>query len=294
MSITCTNRFAQIECKFDNFGSHTFWDTWQWKLDTFRIYDNVEKIYDLTISNGYGAYMLEKTKLIYEIQTGFFKRQIFRLSDGGTQWRDIRCKNNEIQISYNVNADWNQITLLEDNTNSAGHIAFEYLGQIFTCCALPHNVLSFHGVLMEHEKQGIIISAPSGTGKTTHARLWREQKDVLIINGDRAACKKVNGAWTGFGLPWSGTSGEQINRSVPIKALVVLERGEVNEAGRITAMEAFGAVLPHVQCPTWDAALTNKAMELLDDFLSEIPVVLLRCHPDVESVEVLSRVLEEL
>ncbi|MCI5648538.1 MAG: hypothetical protein MR332_03755 [Fusicatenibacter sp.] len=147
---------------------------------------------------------------------------------------------------------------------------------------------------MEHHDRGIIISAPSGTGKTTHARLWRDSKHALIINGDRAACQKIDGIWTGFGLPWSGTSGEQINRNVPITALVVLERGEQNQTERITSLEAFGAILPHVLCPTWDAELTGKAMELVDDFLRQIPVIRLRCRADLESVKILYQALEDL
>ncbi|MGN0204726.1 MAG: hypothetical protein ACI4BB_09290 [Coprococcus sp.] len=173
-------------------------------------------------------------------------------------------------------------------------MAFEYLGHIIPHVLLKHDILTFHGVLMEYEGQGIIISAPSGTGKTTHARLWRDYKNALIINGDRATCRKVDGIWTGFGLPWSGTSGEQINRSVPLKALVVLERGEANEACRMAGLEAFGAVLPHVQCPVWDKELVGKAMELTDDFLREVPVIRLRCRPDVESVEVLRNILGEI
>ena len=147
---------------------------------------------------------------------------------------------------------------------------------------------------MEHDGEGIIISAASGTGKTTHARLWRDYKNALIINGDRAVCKHTDKGWIGYGTPWSGTSGEQINRSVHLKALVVLERSQENSAEVIYGMEAFGAVFPHILYPSWDRELTEKAMDLLEDFMNHIPIIRLRCRPDVESVDVLNRVLEEL
>ena len=159
---------------------------------------------------------------------------------------------------------------------------------------LKHQMLTFHGVLMEHNGCGIIISAPSGTGKTTHARMWRDSRNALIINGDRATCQNINGVWTGFGLPWSGTSGEQINRSVPITAIVVLEQGETNQARQITSpLEAFMMLLPHVQYPSWDKEMTSKAMDLLEDFLKEIPVIRLSCLPDLEAVDVLEKAIEQ-
>ena len=116
----------------------------------------------------------------------------------------------------------------------------------------------------------------------------------MILNGDRAVCRKIEGKWTGFGLPWSGTSGEQINRSVPIKAVVVLERKKVNRAFSISGEEALAGVLSNLQCPAWDAQLTGKAMDLLDDFLRHVPVIRLQCRPDKEAVEVLEKALLNL
>ena len=148
---------------------------------------------------------------------------------------------------------------------------------------------------MEYCGKGIIISAPSGTGKTTHARMWRDSRNALIINGDRSTCQKKNGIWTGFGLPWSGTSGEQINRSVPICAIVILERAEINQVQQITnPLETFISLLPHVQYPFWDTELTSKAMDLLDDFIQETPVLHLHCRPDLESVDVLENAINQL
>lgn len=148
--------------------------------------------------------------------------------------------------------------------------------------------------LVEYRGYGVIISASSGVGKTTRARLWRDYKNALIINGDRAACQKTEGVWTGYGLPWSGTSGEQINRSIPLKALVVLERGGENEIRRMSLQESFGAVLPHLQCPTWDAGLVGQAMEQMDDFLQNVPILHLSSRPDTDAIDALCKALEEI
>lgn len=293
MSFTDIIRFGNIRCQFDHFGTGIFEDTWKWQLDPYRTFSNSVLPVQLVIQNADTKATVSDV-LLWEETSGFFSRQVFRNAIGGTNWIYIRNRKNEIYLQYTVSPEWDRISLQVDHTQTAGHLAFVYLGQIFPYCALKNNMITFHGVLMEYQGHGIIISAPSGIGKTTHARLWRDYRNALIINGDRASCYIKDGTWIGCGLPWSGTSGEQINRSVPLKALVVLERGERNEAHRITGLEAFGTVLPHLQYPAWDKEMVNKAMEKLDQFLSEIPIIRFCCRPDLESVDVLYQALEKL
>lgn len=287
---------AGITCKF----IYTYQDItggcWHWKLDPYITADkgNYDMIADLSGIDSDEAVFPRKDGLSFTEDAGFFRHQVFGLQDGGTVWRYVRKRSEKEYLSYTISPQWDQIVLLADHTQSAGALAFEYLGRIMPGFFLKHGILTFHGVLMEYKGQGFIISAPSGTGKTTHARLWRDHQDALIIDGDRAACCEKNGVWTGFGIPWSGTSGEQINRSVPLKALVVLERGSENEAHRIMNLEAFGALLPHLQYPRWDREMADKAVSGLEQILHDLPIIHLSCRPDPGSVEVLKDVLEKI
>lgn len=290
---TGTTKFAEIICKFIDFGPSTFCENWKWKLDPYKIDASINNKYQLMINQCLNKNLIID-KLLYEVQDGFFMRQVFSIIGGGTLWRYIRKKNNDIILGYYVNKDWNEITLIEDYSKSSGNMAFEYLGNIFPAFGINHEILSFHGALIEYQGNGIVISAPSGTGKTTHARLWRDYKKALIINGDKVICKKIHNIWHGFGLPWSGTSGEQINRKVPLKAFVILQRGKKNKAMKILDNCSLGLVLPNLQCPTWDNKMVSKVLCLLDDFLSNIPVIKLECCPDKESVDVLLNQIERL
>lgn len=291
MSTSCLASLAGMLCQFRQYGSSSFCDSWEWKLDPYSVYDRHQPV-DLYIENADVA--IDEETALYEQQDGFFLRRISRTKEGGTLWQYLRKKNLNVLLSYHVSADWKRITLLKDHSSSCGQMAFEYLAHLLTACMLAHGLLTFHGVLMEYEGNGIIISAVSGTGKTTHVRLWRDLRRALIINGDRAVCAKTAEGWTGYGLPWSGTSGEQINRSVAIRALVVLRRGETNEAHRISALEAFHQVFAHVLYPSWDKALAEKMMDLLESFLRDVPIFLLSCRPDAESVDVLHAALDEV
>ena len=268
-----------------------FFNIWSYKIDPYLIEENGNNL--ITILHDAEPYPIEQ-KLLRSDNFGFYACYITEDQKHTVYYQYKRKSTQETYFTFSVDKTYHKICLLEDYTNSYRAIPFEYLGQIIPYVILNYGLLTFHGVLMEYQHKGIIISAYSGTGKTTHARMWRDIKNALIINGDRAVCQRTGKAWKGIGFPWSGTSGEQINRSVPLKAIVVLERGSENKANLIYGLDAFGGVLPQIICPTWDADLTGKAMDLLNDFLQEIPVIRLQCRPDLESVEVLSKVLEDL
>ena len=281
---------ADIPCQFLSFYDNLFFSTFSWKLDSYQT-EHAECPH-LFITKA--SLEVHPTDLLYDEISGFFNRQVYANQDGSTIWQFHRRAENRNYLQYKVSSDYKRITLLEDLTETAGSMAFEYLAQMMPACMLSENCLTFHGVLMEYDGYGLIISADSGVGKSTHARLWRDHKGALILNGDRSVLRKIGDTWYGYGTPWSGTSGEQINRRVPIKAFVSLNRGTVNEAHQMAGMEAFPALFANVLYPNWDAELTGKALELLDSFLTDIPIINLHCLPDADAVDALKAMIDSL
>lgn len=290
-------RIANIRIKFSIIGTEPLWTTWKWNLDPYLI-PVPSTQFDCTIALGGKAFFAQQEVTdslfqLYNMQSGFFQKQIHYTQSKDTIWSYIRSKNKMAYLQFEVSSDWRKIVLLRDSTNTAGQVAFEYLSQIMPGVFLKHNLLTFHSALVEYQGQAFAVCAPSGTGKTTHARLWRDSKNALILNGDRAVVGKSGAGWTAYGTPWSGTSGEQINRHAPLKALVVLERAPQNSVERLQGLSAFGSVLPHLLYPAWDKPLAVTAIDGLNDLLETVPVYRLRCRPDAGAVDVLCRALYE-
>ncbi len=303
-----------IDFSFRTFGF--FQDFWTWKLDTFRVRKTGN--YDVTISHSDGSILRDwKTEtfpLLEEERSGFFLRRIRKLPDDRLLYQLIRASSEECILAFCVNADWSHIDILEDKTESGGSAAFEYLSKIMPGIFLNHHILTFHSALVEHNGHAYALCADSGVGKTTRARLWRDHKNALILNGDRTVCKRYSEGWTAYGTPWSGSSGEQINRSAPLRALVILQRAAekgheddrttvsentvftdgVNSVRRLTPAEAFPRLLPHMLYPAWDEELVNNAFTELDLLLQELPVLLFRSRPEPEAIDLLEKALEEL
>lgn len=171
---------------------------------------------------------------------------------------------------------------------------FSELGNLFAYSVIPRGGLTLHAVAMRWRGKAVLLCAASGTGKTTHAHLWLRAGEAEVINGDRALCGMENGIWTVYGQPWCGSSAECLNQSAPIGAVVLLERGERNQAQRLAPFEAALGLMPRIFAPPWDAALTDTALGHLDSLAASVPFYRLQCRPDAEAVETLKAALKPL
>lgn len=196
-------------------------------------------------------------------------------------------KDNSLAMSFKISSDWREFTLYDDQTNSKGERAFHEFGALFSYAILNYHACVLHGVVMEYEGKGILVVAAAGTGKTTHTRMWRDYMNALIINGDRCLCRKKDGLWYAYGMPWSGSSGEYINRKVPISCIVNLNRGTENTVHLLSKFDGTLQLMQRVFAPVWSGSLQNKALDYCEELASEIPILDFYCRPDLNSVHVL-------
>lgn len=294
MGIRTRYCFHNVICEFNDYGTAAFFGFWKWNLDPFETLFSFNTTGSVVVENRLSEDLPGPWTHVTTLGTKWFQMHVSADSEGNTLWQYLWVARNQLFTSHWMSKQYDAIQLLSDNSNTSGYLPFVCLGHMFPSVMLKHDAITFHGVLMEHEGRGIILSAPSGTGKTTHARLWRDHRRALILNGDRATCCLEDGRWIGFSLPWCGSSGECINRDVPLTAYVVLEQALENSVERLYGMDAFGAVYQNLVYPNWDRELTEKALDFINDFLENIPVFRLRCRPDVEAVETLEAALREL
>ena len=157
------------------------------------------------------------------------------------------------------------------------------------CQRLPmaFEAFLFHAAVVSVDGFAYAFAATSGTGKSTHIRLWQKYlgERVHIINGDKPILRFVNDQLMVYGTPWCGKEGYQENTSAPLKAICFLERGLTNSILPISAEEAVGRIFSQILSPT-DLETVDALFPLLDRTLRQIPCYLLRCNMDVEAAEV--------
>lgn len=152
---------------------------------------------------------------------------------------------------------------------------------------LHFRTMILHSSLVDWQGNGILFCAPSGTGKSTQAALWEQYMGSQTLNGDRAGICCDKGIWKAWGLPFAGTSGIYCNRSVPIRAVILLRQGTHNMLTPVRPMDAFKRLLPECSARRWDPGFMEPLINLLSRLLCDVPVYQLECLPDREAVELL-------
>ncbi len=160
--------------------------------------------------------------------------------------------------------------------------------------ALRFDTFLFHGSALEMDGEGYLFTAPSGTGKSTHTRYWREVfgERVRVINDDKPLLRVTDGGVFVCGTPWDGKHRLSTNSEVPLKYLCLLERGEENRITPATAGEIYPAMLGQTYRPAATADM-GKTLALLDRTLAAVKLYHLWCNLSPEAAKVAYRGIHE-
>lgn len=151
-----------------------------------------------------------------------------------------------------------------------------------------------HSSFLAYKGSAVLFSAPSGTGKSTQAELWRQNRpDTEIINGDRSVLSCDNGQVMAHGIPFCGTSGISLNKSLPVRAIVVLRQSGKNEIQRLGEKEAFALLFSECGVNRWSKEDTERVTELLCQVVARVPVFYYACRPDKTAVDVLEAAMDD-
>ena len=152
---------------------------------------------------------------------------------------------------------------------------------------LPYyNAFVFHGASITYKDKGLLFTAPSGTGKTTHIKLWRQyfKSDVDIINGDKPIIRIFDDCIKIYGTPFCGKEGWHKNRSANLHSLCIVRRGLTNTIKNIEASDAMIPLYNQMYFSKDDKESALLSMTLFDKLLTSIPIYILECDISEEAV----------
>lgn len=167
------------------------------------------------------------------------------------------------------------------NALAAEHLVAENGGFTFHC-----SYIDYHG-------KAILFTAPSGTGKSTQAELWREMRNAEIINGDRAAVCVKDNCLVAAGIPFSGSSSYCLNRTLPLAAIVYLSQAPRTSIRKLRGIEAFSRIWEGVSVNAWIKEDVERVADVVQKAATEIPVYHLACTPDESAVSALEAALRK-
>lgn len=150
---------------------------------------------------------------------------------------------------------------------------------------VPFSTVAIHTSVIQYRGKAVLFLGESGTGKSTHTRLWRENiEGAVLLNDDSPILRLIDGKPWVFGSPWSGKTPCYKNESYPLAACVRLSQAPKNRIRKLSVTQGYGAL--HPSCPpcfAYDDVLYDPISNVLSSLLSTVPVYHLACLPDADA-----------
>lgn len=203
---------------------------------------------------------------------GFFKDYI------------VECDNPDFEINWTEDEVW------REHNSSTESFSFDYLETLIALRKIseifPHkNTLLFHGACISYKGKAYLFAAPSGTGKSTHIRLWRKYigSDVGIVNGDKPFISFHSDHPIIHGTPWAGKEHWEKNCSFPLQNICFIKQGTKNTIRKTSILESLPLLLTQIYMPQEEGA-AGKTLSLIDLLIKKVPMYLLECDISEEAV----------
>lgn len=151
--------------------------------------------------------------------------------------------------------------------------------------ALRFNKILLHSCVVSYDGKGYAFLGKSGTGKSTHSRLWLKYlPESFIVNGDKPILSLEGDVIYAHGTPWMGKEGLGCNAKVPLAGLCFLRQAKQNKLKKLSTSEAVHLLFGQILLPQEEQNAV-KTLELADQILQNVPAYLLDCDISQEAVK---------
>ena len=153
----------------------------------------------------------------------------------------------------------------------------------FAMATAGQGTVLFHAAVVSHEGRGYMFLGKSGTGKSTHARLWLNHiEGTELVNDDNPVVRDG----VVYGSPWSGKTPCYRNVSYPLGGIVMLSQAPYNKIRRLVGIEAYAALVASISGQRWDSRIADGLHQTENALVTHVPVWHLECLPDEEAARV--------
>ena len=159
---------------------------------------------------------------------------------------------------------------------------------------ISYDAFLMHSAVLEMDGEAYVFAAKSGTGKTTHLKLWMQEfgDRVRVVNGDKPVYRFLDGVLYAFGTPWCGKEELGNNIKSPVKGIAFLEQSPENSIRRMGGEEVVGRIFHQLLMPCEEETVTYF-LKIIDQVITGVRCYLLRCNVLQESARIAYQAMKE-
>ena len=226
------------------------------------------------------------TEPVYEMKENGYPRLSFSRFDSG--WLVEMAPDAELPAvgTLLTSEDFRTAELkMLSGSDKALHFAVDNaLMLMFAMASAPFGTLEIHSSVTVCDNLGYAFLGKSGTGKSTHSRLWRENiPGSTLLNDDNPIIRVKDGKALVYGSPWSGKTPCYKAESVPLGAIVRIRQCPENRIQHLSALEAYASLYSSCSAFREIKGTADGIHATLSQIVSNVPMYILDCRPDAEA-----------
>lgn len=150
------------------------------------------------------------------------------------------------------------------------------------------DTILIHSSVAVADGLGYAFLGKSGTGKSTHTRLWLNNiAGAWLLNDDNPVVRvDEKGDAMVYGSPWSGKTPCYRNAGVPLRAIVRLSQAPYNKINRLTGVSAYAALAPSASSMKWEKSMADGLHETISKIVMSVGIFHLECLPDADAARI--------
>ncbi len=163
----------------------------------------------------------------------------------------------------------------------------------FFYLAALHGKYALHSASSYYQEKAWLYSASSGTGKTTHVKLWEKLYAVPVLNGDLNLLGMEKDEVFVYGIPWCGTSGVYTTKKYPLGGIILLKRGTENRVCKLPQDERQLYTAQRMISPAWTEKQVDDSLLFAEKLSDRIPIRQLYCTQEPSAAAVMKEYIDK-